>query len=103
MSPEEAFEAALQRYEVAVREYKVAIAALIASKGKEAAPILEQANNRICYLDAAPGAKPMVKVSQDEVDRRAAMARVVVDSEIETYDDVDAVGNNLLSPYRPRR
>lgn len=81
-NPEDVFERALQRYEQAVREYKTAVAMLIdGASPARAKELLDAANNRICYLDATPGAKPPVKVSQEEVDRRAAQAAPVVDAD----------------------
>lgn len=96
-NPEDVFEVALQRYEQAVREYKVAIASLIKDLGNAAAPVLENANNRICYLDATPGVASPVQVSQDEVERRAAMARPVIDAE-----PVAALMNGLRSTVGQR-
>lgn len=79
MSPEEVFECALQQYERACAEYKIATQQLISTVGPfEAAPILEKAVNRICRVDSPPG-RPVSIMPQGEVDRRARLAVSVVD------------------------
>jgi hypothetical protein len=80
MEPQEEFELALQKYECAVREYVVAQERLYHDVGPFAsARILQQAGYRICRATSPPGSKVIV-MSQEEVDRQAALASPVVDS-----------------------
>lgn len=85
MSPEEVFERALQQYERACAEYRIATRQLIECIGMfEAAPILEKAVNRICRIDSPPD-RPVSIIPQEEVDRRARLAVPVIDvTSIET-------------------
>jgi enamine deaminase RidA (YjgF/YER057c/UK114 family) len=73
MVPEEEFERALQRYEQACAEWKLAITCYVRDVGQvQAMPKLEEAHNRICRVDA-------VFLSPEEVKLRASRATPIVD------------------------
>ncbi len=87
MYPEEVFEQALQRYERAVAEYKIAWNHYVEAIGLLAAQQkLDEAMNRICRLDQTP----LVIVSQEEVDKRAAYAVSIVDADTHLSPDIYA-------------
>lgn len=77
MQPEEDFEQALQMYERAVAEYKIAWRRYVEIVGlHNAQPKLEEAMNRICRLDQTP----LIIMSQEEVNARALRGTQVVDA-----------------------
>lgn len=76
--PEDEFEVALQQYERAVAEYKLALNRYIAAVGPLAAhKKTQEAINRLCLIDVA---RPMLDVTQVEVEHRATDVVGVVDS-----------------------
>lgn len=56
MTPEDEFEAALQKYEIAVAEYKIAQDRYALQVGMlQSTPVLDAAINRICRIVSPPG------------------------------------------------
>lgn len=77
ITPEDEFEAALQAYERAVMEYRLAWKRYAEDVGQEAAqPKFREAMDRICALDSVP----LIIITEAEVKERALRAVPVVDA-----------------------
>lgn len=94
MSHEEEFELALQEYEKAVAVYKIAQLRYMEAVGPFVAQRkFEESINRICRLDT-----PVVIMPQEESERRAKLAKTVIDSDV-SADSIDEETIKLLEPY----
>ena len=81
-SPEERFEQALQRYLVAVAEYRQACALLPEELGiPRAAQLMEEGADRLCAQIMRQG-DTRADMEREEIKQRAARARTIIDSEL---------------------
>lgn len=82
VTPQDEFELALQEYERAVRQYRMAQEILCREVDPFVADrILQEAGYRVCRAASPPGSKIII-LSQEEVERQAALAKPIVDSHL---------------------